>query len=121
MIAERSAERHKLPGLVATLMCIAALVGVYYVFQGVNDLLARAKILPCGTSNPTCAVRPAPTPTATTTPILTPTLTPSTAPARTPSSSHPTIQSPTTQPVNCGALPVGPGAGPPPAACSGLP
>jgi hypothetical protein len=27
----------------------------------------------------------------------------------------------TTTPVNCGALPVGPGAGPPPAACPGLP
>jgi hypothetical protein len=28
---------------------------------------------------------------------------------------------PTTQPVDCGALPVGPGAGPPPAGCSGQP
>jgi hypothetical protein len=28
---------------------------------------------------------------------------------------------PTTQPVNCGGLPVGPRVGPPPAACSGLP
>jgi hypothetical protein len=31
------------------------------------------------------------------------------------------VHTPTTQSANCGALPVGPGAGPPPAACPGLP
>jgi hypothetical protein len=31
------------------------------------------------------------------------------------------VNTPTTHSVNCGGLPVGPGAGPPPASCSGLP
>lgn len=104
---ERKRRLYRLPGWVNTLICIAALVGLYYTLQGVNDLVAPAKFNPCGSINPTCAVHPTPKPTgpSTTVPIASPT----------------TVPVLTTQPANCGELPVGPGAGPPPAACSGLP
>ena len=35
--------------------------------------------------------------------------------------STPMVNTPTTRSANCGGLPVGPGAGPPPASCAGLP
>jgi hypothetical protein len=68
---ERSPQRFKLPRWAATLICIAALVGVYYAFQGINDLIAPAKFNPCGSINPNCAVHP-----ATTTTFKPPTVTP---------------------------------------------
>jgi len=36
------AERYKLPRWAAPLACIAALVGLYYAFQRINDLIAPA-------------------------------------------------------------------------------
>ena len=57
--ADRRRGLYRLPGWVNTLICIAAIVALYYAFQGINDLDAPAKVLPCGTINPTCAVRPA--------------------------------------------------------------
>jgi hypothetical protein len=41
-----------------TLVCIAALVGLFYAFQGIDHLIAPDKFNPCGSITPTCAVGP---------------------------------------------------------------
>ena len=45
-----SAERYNFRPWVSTLICIAAIVALYFVFQDIHSLVAPAKINACGTA-----------------------------------------------------------------------